>query len=204
MCFEEESWGVHRRYLQPAFTGSFLDGFLPTYEKYAEKMASSMAQEMHKPFNVTKIINQCVLDVLLATVLGIEVEKNRESKVNESPYRKGRQNIKERAAKPWLMLDFIYRRTEAGKGDESFKAVVERYTRQALDDRRKNRCSAACILDHLLQIQDEHPDFTDADIIDEICSIMLGVRCAMTFFFYNDTFRDKTPLLAPHHLHCII
>lgn len=142
-------------------------------------MVGSLELVTNKPINVTKIVNQCVLDILYGAVLGIEVDDS-STNMDESPYRQGKLKLSERIAKPWLLVDAIYDMTGDSKAEVSQRGTLEKYTLLAIDQRKvlaqKSTFEPSCMLDYLLQIQKEHADFTDKDVIDEACTLMLAVR----------------------------
>lgn len=142
-------------------------------------MVASFEPDTHKSINVTKIVNQAVLDILYGTVLGIEV-KNASEIIETSPYRQGKVSLQERMAKPWLLIDSIYELTGGSKVELSQRAMLEKYTTMALEQRKQlaesDKFEPSCMVDYLLQIQRDHKDFTDADVIDEACTLMLAVN----------------------------
>lgn len=174
-----DRWSMHRKYIQPFFTNAILERFVPCFTNSANKMVSNLEINTNKPINVTKIVNQGVLDILYGAILGIQVD---EASVNmdDSPYRQGKLKITERLAKPWLLFDSIYEMTGDSKAELNQRGVLEKYTKIALEQRKElaknDKFEPSCMLDYLLQIQRDHEDFVDKDVMDEACTLMLAVR----------------------------
>lgn len=107
-----------------------------------------------------------------------------------------------RFARPWLLIDWIYRLTAAGKSEErQQKALFDFCLRKVKEKReslrRKNDPAAdgrrtdarnASLLEYMVEINERNPRFTERDIIEECCTFMLagqdsvGTATAMTLF----------------------
>lgn len=120
-----------------------------------------------------------------------------------------------RFARPWLLIDWIYRLTAAGKSEEQqqknlfnfcFKKVKEKreLLRQdnsfvADDEVTSVEGRKMSLLEYMVEINEKNPRFTDRDIIEECCTFMLagqdsvGTATAMTLFLLanNPTSQEK-------------
>lgn len=110
-----------------------------------------------------------------------------------------------RFARPWLLIDWIYQLTEAGRSEKRqqkalfdfcFKKMKEK--REAL---RKNAAASVAddeitgaisrktsLLEYMVEVNERNPCFSEQDIIEECCTFMLagqdsvGTATAMTLF----------------------
>lgn len=120
-----------------------------------------------------------------------------------------------RFARPWLLIDWIYRLTAAGKSEEQqqkdlfdfcFRKVKEK--REFLrkndsfvvnDETTGVESRKMSLLEYMIAINEKNPYFTDRDIIEECCTFMLagqdsvGTATAMTLFLLanNPTWQEK-------------
>lgn len=113
---------------------------------------------------------------------------------------RGQVMVPYRFARPWLLIDWIYRLTAAGKSEEQqqkdlfdfcFKKMKEK--REFLqkngfvmaDDSTTRKMS---LLEYMVEISEKNSWFTERDIIEECCTFMLagqdsvGTATAMTLF----------------------
>lgn len=105
-----------------------------------------------------------------------------------------------RLSKPWLMFDRLYHLTAAASNEINQKSKLDSFTQNMVEQRRKIRkqglTTRPCLLDHMLDIAEKHPDFTEEDITNEANTFMLagqdsvGASVAFTLF-----------LLAKHQEH---
>lgn len=120
-----------------------------------------------------------------------------------------------RFARPWLLIDWIYRLTAAGKSEEQqqkdlfdfcFRKMKEKreLLRQngsfIIDDETMSAESRKIsLLEYMVEINERNPCFTDQDIIEECCTFMLagqdsvGTATAITLFLLanNPTWQEK-------------
>ncbi|XP_063697452.1 probable cytochrome P450 4aa1 [Culicoides brevitarsis] len=61
---ERERWQWHRKYLQPYFHLGILEKFIENFEKCAKRGLIEEINDKNEAFNVTPIINKCVLNIL--------------------------------------------------------------------------------------------------------------------------------------------
>lgn len=82
-----EKWHNHRRYIQPAFhlniLGKFIQTFIDASEVFYDKLIAT-----DKEINITQFVNNCVLDILNESILGVPVKKQAgDFSMEESPFR---------------------------------------------------------------------------------------------------------------------
>lgn len=59
-----EQWHTHRRLIQPTFHLSFLERFISTFADASQSLFESLDPLDNQEINVTKYVNNCVLDIL--------------------------------------------------------------------------------------------------------------------------------------------
>lgn len=59
-----ENWQTHRRLIQPMFHRQVLERFLGGFLRASENLVKLIDGQNNMDFNITKLINECVLDVL--------------------------------------------------------------------------------------------------------------------------------------------
>lgn len=117
-----------------------------------------------------------------------------------------------RFARPWLLIDWIYRLTAAGKSEERqqkdlfdfcFKKMKEKreFLREkgSCDDETSTPIRKMSLLEYMIEINERNPCFTERDIIEECCTFMLagqdsvGTATAMTLFLLanNPDWQEK-------------
>lgn len=105
-----------------------------------------------------------------------------------------------RFARPWLLIDWIYRLTAAGKSEEQQQKDLFDFCFRKMEEKReflqKNSSLIAnnkatrkmSLLEYMIEINEKNPQFTKRDIIEECCTFMLagqdsvGTATAMALF----------------------
>uniref|UniRef100_A0A1A9W2D7 Cytochrome P450 n=1 Tax=Glossina brevipalpis TaxID=37001 RepID=A0A1A9W2D7_9MUSC len=83
-----EQWQTHRRLIQPTFHLNFLERFISTFADASQSLFESLNPLDNQEINITKYINNCVLDILNEAVLGIPVKnKKYYTDMGNSPFR---------------------------------------------------------------------------------------------------------------------
>jgi cytochrome P450 family 4 len=88
--------------------------------------------------------------------------------------------VPHRVANPWLLFSWIYKLTETASEELDQKKRLDEFTRKIINKRREAKKSGEIVektslLDFMLEISDTHPNFTEDDIVDEVCTFMLAV-----------------------------
>ena len=105
-----------------------------------------------------------------------------------------------RFARPWLLIDWIYRLTAAGKSEKQQQKDLFNFCFKKMKEKReflkKNSSLIAddstirkkSLLEYMVEISERNPQFTEQDIIEECCTFMLagqdsvGTATAITLF----------------------
>lgn len=105
-----------------------------------------------------------------------------------------------RFARPWLLIDWIYRLTAAGKSEEQQQKDLFDFCFSKMKEKREflqkngslivndNMIRKMSLLEYMVEINERNPRFTERDIIEECCTFMLagqdsvGTATAMTLF----------------------
>ncbi|GAB1863847.1 Probable cytochrome P450 4aa1 [Camponotus japonicus] len=209
-----DKWKIHRKILQPAFHLHILEEFAGTFGKCADHLIEKLLEKDGKDVNVTVFINNSVYDILTETILGMKVDRGNSNAEVDTPFRKGQVMIPYRFARPWLLIDWIYRLTAAGKSEEQqqkdllnfcFRKMKEkrellRQNNSLVDDETMSaKGRKISLLEYMVEISEKNPCFTDRDIIEECCTFMLAgqesvaTAAAMTLFLLanNPTWQEK-------------
>ncbi|XP_031629862.1 probable cytochrome P450 4aa1 [Contarinia nasturtii] len=173
-----EKWNLHRRLIQPTFHVTTLDQFLGTFIDASTVLVERLKNGENQ-LNITPLINQCVIDILNESVLGVPVLKKSGFNMENSPFRQGKVVMPLRIVKPWLLLDWIYKMTETASAELNQKRKLDEFTKKMINIRRDalNRGEIPqrkCLLDFMLEISKNNPQFTDDDIVNEACTFMLA------------------------------
>ncbi|KAL5287880.1 hypothetical protein ACFFRR_008621 [Megaselia abdita] len=174
-----EKWHNHRRYIQPAFHLNILDKFIQTFIDASEAFYDKMTA-VNKEINVTQFVNNCVLDILNESILGVPVKKvDGDVNMEESPFRQGKVVVPERLVQPWLLWDGFYQLTKLASDEIDQKSKLDKFTMEMITRRRQMKADGLltdrkCLLDYMIEIAKRNPDFTDNDIVNEACTFMLA------------------------------
>lgn len=195
-----ESWRFHRKILQPAFHVHVLERFTTSFGECSEHLVRKFVAADGRDVNITSFINDSVYDILNETVLGITPESRRSNQNvdDEMPFRKGQVMITHRLVRPWLLIDWIYRLTKAGKQEEKQRRELFKACFKMIKERRKLREKSSSeesaglrkvsLLEYMLEINERNPCFDEEAIVEECCTFMLagqdsvGTATAMTLF----------------------
>lgn len=95
-------------------------------------------------------------------------------------FHRGKVTVPHRIANPWLLFSWIYKLTETASEELDQKKRLDDFTRKMISKRREAMkmgeiVERRSLLDYMLDISDAHPDFTEDDIVDEVCTFMLAV-----------------------------
>ncbi|KAF5282478.1 hypothetical protein FQR65_LT14287 [Abscondita terminalis] len=179
-------WRLHRKYIQPYFHLNTLKLFINTFAESAQLFGDQLKNKTE--VKITAQVNQCVLNILHRALLGIPI-KDYETK-KQSPFNKGQLVILERLLRPWYIFNFTYQFSSISKQEVMQQFTLHEFAQKVLDRRRKsNDKSDWCLLDSFINISENNPNFTDAHIVNEICTFMLAgqdsVGAAVSFTLYN-------------------
>ncbi|KAL0118784.1 hypothetical protein PUN28_009449 [Cardiocondyla obscurior] len=205
-----DKWKVHRRILQPAFHRHVLEKFIGTFSQYANRLVDELLEKDGEDINVTVFINNSVYDILIETILGTPISENKGSE-DDTPFRKGQVMVPYRFARPWLLIDWVYRLTAAGKTEERQQKDLFDFCFKKMKEKREflrkngnviaddSAIKKMSLLEYMVEISEKNPWFTEKDIIEECCTFMLagqdsvGTAAAMTLFLLanNPKWQEK-------------
>ncbi|XP_002034036.2 probable cytochrome P450 4aa1 [Drosophila sechellia] len=190
-------WSNHRRLIQPAFHHNLLEKFIDTFVDASQSLYENLdAEAVGTEINIAKYVNNCVLDILNEAVLGVPIKKRGQdvAMMEDSPFRQGKIMMPARFTQPWLLLDGIYHWTKMANDELNQKKRLNDFTRKMIQRRRQiqnnnnGNSERKCLLDHMIEISESNPDFTEEDIVNEACTFMLagqdsvGAAVAFTLF----------------------
>lgn len=188
-----EKWSTHRKWIQPTFHLSILEKFVETFTDAADTFIGKLDPNQNE-INIGKYVNNCVIDILNESVLGVPVIKTKNTpNMEQSPFRQGKVSTHYRVSRPWLLLDSIFKLTQTASEELDQKKRLNEFTKKMIQNRRdiKSKCDfieRKCLLDYMLDISEVNPEFTEDDIINEACTFMLAgqdsVGAAVAFCIY--------------------
>jgi len=93
----------------------------------------------------------------------------------------------DRIVRPWLLINSIYELTESATEERNQKERLDSFARNLIQKHRDAayKSPRICLLDYMIQIADEHPDFTDDDIIDEGNQLFIDPKHNLHNLFNN-------------------
>ncbi|XP_044732402.1 probable cytochrome P450 4aa1 [Chrysoperla carnea] len=186
-------WKQHRKLIQPIFTNNILESFIDTFSDSAQSLLTKLSAHSGQDINITSYINNCVLDILNEAVLGVPINNNCAEDIGESPFRKGEIVAPYRLVRPWLLFNWIYELTEVARRELEQKQNLNNFTKKMIEYNKnidKTKCSGRkSLLAMFQEIAERHPNFTEHDIVQEICTFMLAgqdsVGSALAFCLYS-------------------
>ncbi|KAK5640804.1 hypothetical protein RI129_009351 [Pyrocoelia pectoralis] len=178
-------WKLHRKYIQPYFHKSVLKQFIKAFTESSDLLVEQLHNKQE--VNITKYINNCVLNILHCALFGIPV-RDHDAKLN-SPFNKGHLIMIERLKQPWYIFDFVYKFSSFSKHESTQKSTMQQFAKEILDQRRQGLGKSEwCLLDSFIEISEKYPRFDKTSVVEEICTFMLAgqdsVGAAVAFALY--------------------
>ncbi|KAL1518116.1 hypothetical protein ABEB36_001788 [Hypothenemus hampei] len=177
-------WKTNRRIIQPLFHINFLECYIQDFEAVCEQTIGSLNDQ--EVVQVTRIVNDSILKILHKTVLGENLLPGQ-----ETPFRRGELLIIKRVLRPWLLFDWIFKRTELFVKEQQQCGDLHEYVKNILIRRRlcNKRDRQLCLLNALIATSEENPqEFSQEDVINEAVTFMLAgqdsVGAILTFYLY--------------------
>ncbi|KAK4874888.1 hypothetical protein RN001_014248 [Aquatica leii] len=179
-------WKLHRKYIQPYFHLNTLKMFISTFSECGQNLVEQLKNK--NEVKITSYVNNCILNILHCALLGIPV-KDYETK-QQSPFNKGQLVIIQRLLKPWYIFNFTYQFSSISKQEVTQQLTLQEFAQKILERRRQGKGNSDwCLLDSFIEISESNPNFTDEQMINEICTFMLAgqdsVGAAVSFTLYN-------------------
>lgn len=130
-------WFRKRKLLTPAFHFQILKDFMPVYNEQAEKFVQFLKSETEKPYDISKILSLCTLDIICETAMGIHL--NAMGNAN-SDYVNAIMDFAEtmqyRTMNPvyWPSFTF-YNLTPIGRAAKQQLKILHEFTKQVITER---------------------------------------------------------------------
>ncbi|XP_070385216.1 cytochrome P450 4c3-like [Dermacentor albipictus] len=145
-------WKSRRKMLTPAFHFRILEDFLPIMNEQGEIFAQALQHQTHGVIDITKFVTACTLDIICETSMGVKVnaQTNPTSTYVSNIYsfqlapfvshggatwRVG-SNFINRAVRPWLWLDSLYRLTRNGRLYHHDISAIHTFTKKVIRERK--------------------------------------------------------------------
>lgn len=135
-----DRWFQHRKLITPTFHFNILDGFCDVFAEQGAILAERLDPhaDTGKPVDVFPFITKAALDIICETAMGVKVNAQTGG---DNPYVQAIYAVSElfvdRAIRPWLHPDFIFKRTEYGRQNKKALGVIHGYTKKVIRDRKE-------------------------------------------------------------------
>ncbi|XP_031339691.1 probable cytochrome P450 4aa1 isoform X1 [Photinus pyralis] len=179
-------WKHDRKLIEPFFHRMTLNSFITTFAESSELVVDGLQDKSE--VKITDLINICVRGILHHTMMGIPLSDH-ETKLR-SPFVTGHPFIISRFQRPLYLIENLYRFSSLSNNETQQQTSFKEFAREILDKRRRSENNLEwCLLDHLIRVANTTGEFTDEDIVDQICTFMLSgqdtIAGAVTFTLYN-------------------
>ncbi|XP_042895120.1 cytochrome P450 4C1 [Parasteatoda tepidariorum] len=189
-------WKQRRRVLTSAFHFRILEDFVGVFDDQSKYMVEKIknATKVQKCIDIVPYITMCTLDIICETAMGLRINAQDN---HDSFYVKTMHRVAEafvgRVLRPWLWPDWIYFSTGRGKRFKEDSAIMDKFTKQVILDRKAqllSKCSEKteddkqksgysekrkAFMDLLLDMHMSDPlSFTEDDIQEEVDSFMFA------------------------------
>ncbi|XP_058451458.1 cytochrome P450 4C1-like [Malaya genurostris] len=182
-------WKVHRKLLSPCFSPNILASFLPIFNLKSAILVQRIEKHVgRKEFKINEDIARCTLDMICATTLGTDMDlQSDEGTEYIRAIEEACELINQRVFKPWLHPDFIYEKTKNFQLEKESFEKAYKMARKVLKLKQEQRSKSKYVptraedekkpqiyIDQILRIAEETDIFDDADIRDELDTIIVG------------------------------
>uniref|UniRef100_A0AAR5P6I3 Cytochrome P450 n=1 Tax=Dendroctonus ponderosae TaxID=77166 RepID=A0AAR5P6I3_DENPD len=164
-----DKWKKNRKLIQPMFQLGQVERYFEDFARTAETVFRSLHTQKH--WQITRIVNNCVVNILHKTILGVDLGPE-----DETPFRKGELLIIKRILKPWLLLDSIFKLSDMSRTESRHKHDLHFYVKKVLAERKEkllNKNGKKCFLDNLIELQ-ASGDLPEEDVVNEAVTFMLA------------------------------
>ncbi|XP_067000058.2 cytochrome P450 4C1 [Anabrus simplex] len=121
------TWKQHRRIMRPVFHSKILLQYVPVFHRNAKILTDSLADSANGlVFNVYPYIAECTLNMICETALGTTP-----SKLNPGfakSFLRGLHIIEERIARPWLLINWLFRLSKLGQEQDTIMKMMDNTT----------------------------------------------------------------------------
>ncbi|XP_069680219.1 cytochrome P450 4C1-like isoform X1 [Periplaneta americana] len=186
-----QKWHSHRKIITPSFHFKILEKFMPVFADNCDILVNKLKKEVGREvFDVYPYICACSLDIICESAMGTSVNAQ---KFGDSDYINAVYNMKrifmERASKPYLLSDFIFKFSKWGKLQDKSLKILHGFTKKVIKERKEQRVNCSqkictdddiyygtkrrvAFLDMLLEAAENGENLTDKDIQEEVDTFM--------------------------------
>nr|ALD15914.1 cytochrome P450 [Dendroctonus armandi] len=164
-----DEWRKNRKLLQPMFQLGPIERYFEQFARTSEAVFRRLQTQKH--WQITGIVNSCVVSILHKTILGVDLGPK-----DDTPFRKGQLLIIKRILKPWLLLDSVFQMSEMSRNEAKHKHDLHLYVRKVLVDRKAklpDTNGKKCFLDNLMELE-ANGDLSEEDVVNEAVTFMLA------------------------------
>ncbi|XP_037034245.1 cytochrome P450 4C1-like [Bradysia coprophila] len=180
-----KKWQKHRKIITPTFHFSILETFFDIFSDKSRILVEQLNEHCGTgvPFDIYTYVTKAALDIIGEAAMGVSLraqEKGKNYYVN-AVY-EAAQLIMARVVRPWLHLDFIYKRTESGRkfhdclqtlhGYSSDVVALRKTTRQRASQTNNGGKRRLAFLDLLLEANENGNQLSDKEIREEVDTFM--------------------------------
>ncbi|KAG8174929.1 hypothetical protein JTE90_006963 [Oedothorax gibbosus] len=127
-------WRNRRKLLTPCFHFRILEDFLPAFDEQSRILVSKIEQRRGDDHvHVMPLVTLCTLDIVCETVMGYRIGAQRGQNLD---YTTAIQNLgdffNQRTIRPWLFSDFLFDRSEIGRGFNRDLRTIHSFTETVL------------------------------------------------------------------------
>ncbi|XP_057368149.1 cytochrome P450 4c3-like [Daphnia carinata] len=182
----------------------FIDTFNEKSVEFARCLDEAVEAHKDVEFDIMPMMTRFALDILCETTMGRKSNNEEKKKAYlENTMAIHRLNM-ERILKPWLQIKWIFKMSALGRLSTYYIAAAHAFCNEVIEDRRQflkeekekqanqsvdgdvvnnnieqdsdlySSRKRPAFLDTLLQASEENPDFTDAQIRDEVSIFMIA------------------------------
>nr|QST15029.1 CYP4BY5 protein [Diaphanosoma celebensis] len=211
-----DRWRTRRRLLTPAFHFQILNSFFDVFNERSQQLVADLArraqQQPGQAFDVFPVMGKCALDIVCETSMGKQAVSSQESEGYFNSLHRFTRLVQQRAERPWLRSDWIFRMSPLGRESQRCVDDLHRFTSRVIRDRRERinaskSLEEACLgnnnetqddtytpkerlafLDLLLAAAANRAELSDDDIREEVDTVMFAghdtTAMAMTWFLH--------------------
>ncbi|XP_022176867.1 cytochrome P450 4C1-like [Myzus persicae] len=191
-----DKWRVHRRMITPAFNFKLLKQFFPVFNEKTEILIRNVKKELNetRAFDLWDYIAPASLDTICHTTMGYNLDT--QSNNNECEFAEALEITSEldsiRAFKPWLYPEIMFSMYLKLTGQKKVFETVKQFPLQVIKEKKDefeqrkkaiakidsidngDENQSKLFLDILFQLNNDGGNFSDADIRDEVVTMMTG------------------------------